>query len=295
MRVFVLGAGASIHAGYPSMAAIGEELAAWAEEDQVEGPRYRKQLRQLREEYGFGNFEESLTRLRQDLGAKKKEEVLDLGTAVSKYFDSIRNRPGELFDRLARERVQPGDVVITFNYDLAIERSLKAAGIWEIIDGYGEAMMLDARATPLSQTRVLKLHGSTNWWGSLFGGATGCGAAQNSVGKRPVLFFEPDFKYHGYENLRDPKAPANSALINPLIWPTLKKQFYMTTSFGKEWEPFWNVLWLEAKHALQTIDEIVIFGYSLPSADERARTSTVQIQSRRVAHGVQPLAESANC
>jgi hypothetical protein len=272
MCVFVLGAGASIHAGYPSMAAMGEQLAAWAERDEVEGPRYREELRQLQEDFGgFANFEESLTRLRQDLAAKKRGVILDLGTAVSKFFDSIRNKPGELYDRFAKERVQRRDVVITFNYDLAIERSLKAAGVWEIIDGYGAAFTLEPRETPLSQVRVLKLHGSTNWWGSLFGGATGYGAVQSSVGERPVLFFEPDFMYLGYEGLRDPKAPANSALISPLIWPTLKKEFYLTTTFGKEWEPFWNALWLEAEHALRATDEIVVIGYSLPPADERAR------------------------
>ncbi len=270
MRVFVLGAGASSHAGYPFAATLGEDLALWAERDDVEGFRYRDQLRELKAEFG-GNFEHILTVLREEKESGKRSAIPDLGSAISFFFNSIRNRPAELYDHFASAHVSSGDVVITFNYDLAVERSLKAAEMWDVNDGYGKALAQGSRETPPSKVSILKLHGSTNWWGSLFNGVTGYSATQSSVGNRPLLFFEPDFHFLGYENLRDPKAPVASGLISAIISPTLKKEFFLKTTFGNEWEPFWNSLWREADQAVHQADEIVIIGYSLIPADERAR------------------------
>jgi len=94
---------------------------------------------------------------------------------------------------------------------------------------------------------------------------------RDSLGQRPVLFFEPDFQFHGHKGIRDPKAPPQSALLSPLILPTLRKRFFIETNFGKEWKSFWDSLWLEAELALRAADEIVVIGFSLLPADERAR------------------------
>src|SRR5258708_39045947 len=144
MTVFVLGAGASIHAGYPSGARLGEELAGWAERDDSEGLRYRDDLNNLRIEFGgLTDFEHIVTVLRLDKETGTRPVIPDLGTAISKFFDSIKSGPAELYDRFACKQVQRGDVVVTFNYDLAVERSLKTAGLWEITDGYGAPLMLE--------------------------------------------------------------------------------------------------------------------------------------------------------
>jgi len=260
-----------MHAGYPPAARLGTDLAAWAERDDTEGPQFRDDLMKLREEFGeIFDFERIVTTLREDLAAKRRKRLPDFGTAISKFFDSIRNAPAALYDRLAAERIQSSDVVITFNYDMAIERSLKGAGLWEITTGYGRA--LEIGTDPISPVKVLKLHGSTNWWGSIFGGARGFSVAQDSIGDRPLLYFDPDFRYLGYADLRDPRAPRSSGLLSGLILPTLNKDFYYKTDFGNEWERFWDYLWLEAEAALRAADEIVIIGYSMPLADERART-----------------------
>jgi hypothetical protein len=52
---------------------------------------------------------------------------------------------------------------------------------------------------------------------------------------------------------------------------TLHKDFFHQTSFGVEWEPFWNCIWEQAKQSLRSAGEIVVIGHSLPNADERAR------------------------
>src|SRR5579864_5609531 len=112
MKVFVLGAGASIHAGYPLGTRLGEELVAWAERDEIHGPQYRDELRKLRQEFrGLSDFEHVVTILREDLQTKKRKTLPDLGTAISKFFDSVRNQPAALYDRLVAERIQNGDAV----------------------------------------------------------------------------------------------------------------------------------------------------------------------------------------
>ena len=57
-----------------------------------------------------------------------------------------------------------------------------------------------------------------------------------------------------------------------MILPGRQEKFYAPTSINsREREPFWDVLWENARGALQKVDEIVVVGYSLPAADERAR------------------------
>lgn len=48
-----------------------------------------------------------------------------------------------------------------------------------------------------------------------------------------------------------------------LVLPDPKKNFY--------WEAFWTPLWNDAAERLRAADEIFIHGYSMPTADTRAR------------------------
>ena len=83
-------------------------------------------------------------------------------------------------DALRRELrwLQPGDVVVTTNWDTAVERTLLEENRWTPADGYGfpielvQGFLADGlrRYAPLpewiprsSQIRVLKLHGSFGW------------------------------------------------------------------------------------------------------------------------------------
>src|SRR6185437_9272121 len=56
-----------------------------------------------------------------------------------------------------------------------------------------------------------------------------------------------------------------------LILPTHEKQFYVKTSGGDEWSRIYDSLWDQAAAALQRSDRVVVVGYSMPSADQRAR------------------------
>jgi hypothetical protein len=59
-------------------------------------------------------------------------------------------------------RVQPGDPLITFNWDLLHKSILWRAGKWHFADGYG-FRCFDAPSNARSETLLLKLHGSVNW------------------------------------------------------------------------------------------------------------------------------------
>ena len=278
MRVFILGAGASHHAGYPLAAAMGKCLAAWINTLPAEH-QYRSCLEQISELYGgLENFESILADLMTatpgsraaSLGVTRPYLLSDLKEALRDHFDSIRSAPAPLYDKLARV-LRQGDLVITFNYDLGVERALRAAGLWDIRTGYGFSIEAAEQPSPVG---VVKLHGSTNWRALLFGGMTGFFAGGgNSLGNRPVLFFRPDLEYLGYTDFVDPRCVRldSAASLPAMIMPALPKTFHFATTYGKEWKEFWDVLWWRAERAIANADELAIIGYSLPIADERAR------------------------
>jgi len=122
--------------------------------------------------------------------------------------------------------------------------------------------------------KILKLHGSTNWLGILFGGNMGFSQALSVYDHRPAVFGTREFAFLGYgEDIRDPlTANVTRTGGNPaLILPTLHKNFFHQTTFGREWEPFWDDIWGQAGEALRASKKIVVIGYSMPVADERAR------------------------
>ncbi|MCX6624051.1 MAG: SIR2 family protein, partial [Acidobacteria bacterium] len=86
----------------------------------------------------------------------------DLITAVREFFYQIeQDRSGEVaYDGFARE-IDQDSVVITLNYDVALERALAKAGKWDIGTGYGFTTFADRTASP---TAIYKLHGSVNWF-----------------------------------------------------------------------------------------------------------------------------------
>jgi hypothetical protein len=201
MKVIILGAGASFHAGYPLASQMGKSLVAWIEILPADH-HFRTVIRQIEERYGsLDNFESILADLMTPSQDSQRTEfetlrpyiLGDLQEALRQQFEMIRSRPVALYERLVK-LIQPGDIVITFNYDLAIEKALQEAGLWRISTGYGFAIEDDE---PPSSVEVLKLHGSMNWRALLFEGRRRGGFIGNgtSLGQRPVLFFRPDLEY----------------------------------------------------------------------------------------------------
>jgi hypothetical protein len=278
-RVVVLGAGASFHAGYPLAAGMGHCLATWINTLPADSEHHRC-LQEITRTYGaLDDFETILADLMtcragskaEGLGTSRPYVLNGLKEAIRDHFAAIRSAPTVLYDQLA-ELLQPGDAVITFNYDLGIERALNVADKWNVSTGYGFTI---GEAPKASSVGVLKLHGSINWRALLFGGITSgmFVSSGNSLGKRPVLPFKPDLEYLGAPDFVDPLCAGLTTVhsLPALIMPALPKQFFFSTTYGQEWKPFWDYLWEGAEHLVQNADEVVIIGYSLPELDKRAR------------------------
>ncbi len=285
-RVIVLGAGASVHAGYPLAAKLGSSLKNWVDTRPADFEHHWG-VNQLTKIYGsLDDFQTILTDLMpigqgcnfERLGASRPYVLSSLIEALLRYFDSIRMAPTPLYDRLAK-LLQDDDVAVTLNYDLAIERALRVAGKWDVSTGYG----FWVGKPNASKVGVLKLHGSTNWRALLFEGRSGffVGGSQ-SLGDRPVLYFRPDLEYLGYPAFVDPNCAGltQAAVLPVMIMPAFGKKFSLSSTSGQEWKPFWEDLWRKAEIGLRVAEEIAIIGYSLPLTDERARDLLFQRANR---------------
>jgi hypothetical protein len=297
MNAYILGAGASRHAGYPLARDLGIALHNWVSQTKAAGHDFRNHLDLMSDLYGgLGNMEHILTDLDECLPGSRAAALqrpirasllASFQQAMREFLNAIREAPAPLYERLARECLNPGDVIITFNWETACERELKRAGLWEISEGYGFLFRYDG--IPATKVKVLKPHGSANWWGLIFGGKIGgfsVGSDSNSLGSRPTIFFRPDLKFLGYaDQIRDPECGdvARAVGIPAIIMPTFKKQFFVQTSRGREWETFWQSLWQQAEYALASAERITIIGYGMPEADKDARKLLLE-KSNRNAH-----------
>jgi hypothetical protein len=285
MRTFIFGAGASVHAGYPLASELWRATQGWANAVLPESHDFRTYVRQMNEAFDLSRpFELVLTDLddRIDLLTKKggvsEEKVYlvymrsGIATMLRCFFDSIRSHPAEVYRVFCDRVLTAGDAVITFNYDLALDREMRRSGKWSVDNGYG--FRIDRPSGPGSSCLLLKLHGSTNWNGEIFEGSHGfsqISPGMGSLGRRPVIE-RSELEFLEYKGISDSSChDRTKAKIESLIMPAAKKKFYKQTSLGREWEDFWDALWEQAGEALYESEEVHIIGYSVPEYDERAR------------------------
>lgn len=269
MRTFVLGAGASRHAGYPLTRDLGKALLGWirVHPDSFQG--WRTALNVLERAETEGALDD-LEGLLEATHPAQPAFGTALMAGVELLFQDLRaEEPTRAYEAFSTHGVCAGDVVVTFNYDDAVERALRRAGKWAVGDGYG----FEVLPQPEHRTTVpvLKLHGSINWWAALFEGRTSGFSAVTlpALGLRPVI---PDYHFQalGCPELRDPKCPTQTVRLQVMVPPFRRKEFFFDTSFGPEFNSFYDALWAQAEAALRVSGEVFILGYSLPAADERA-------------------------
>jgi hypothetical protein len=135
--------------------------------------------------------------------------------------------------------LQPGDAVITFNWDLLVEEAL-----------YGLNKNWEYRLRDDAIT-MLKPHGSLDWFD------------KNDVSIKSEMVFPLNEKFKKILVFRRFRAPQTERPSVPVILPPVvnKKIEY------KELQSIWRDTWLALRYAA----EIYIVGYSLPPEDLHAR------------------------
>jgi hypothetical protein len=164
-------------------------------------------------------------------------------------------------------RAQPGDTLITFNYDTLIEESLRhvKSPYWDPSDGYGLAAgghkkgwsknwreQRKSEAKSGSEVKLLKLHGSLNW--TLYN--------NDSVRLKPKPYVVRTRK----------RVPVyESCAILPPGWHKRIDK-----------NPF-KKLWREARLKLESCQHIVVIGYSMPETDFLAKALFAEVSRMRAA------------
>lgn len=281
MTTYVFGAGASRDVGYPLASEMGDGLLDFMLRSPDNSIRASGQY--LVDNFGRSpNVEDLITELESRVAQLKDAPIAEeraqrmrlgnsrafLGTALQFWFREIHLRPAPSYAAFAASIIQPGDTILTFNYDDSVERELRRVNKWDISRGYGFPF---GTVDQPSDVLVLKLHGSMNWLVSVFGGATGGAFLVNpvsSLGQHPVIH-RVDLNFLGYDTFAGHTYETGGA-FPCLILPGRTKEFFYDTSFGREYASFWNHLWGQAADAVKRSDKIVVCGYSLLPVDQRA-------------------------
>ena len=268
-KVYILGAGSSVHVNGPLN-------TDWIERIKKNNENLEKEktaIDFLNGLPGFNNLEVLLSLI--DLSIIEQHNYLPLSCSID-YLKNTRTRIIECIVNVANEitekaqkdslisdffkkiKLQEGDTVINFNYDLAFDWGLYKTGLWnpykgvrENTCGYGFGITsLDGKSeknalkkiTP-SKVKYLKLHGSINW------------LEQNTL---------IDLKW----NIFDPQEIPQTSIV----YPAPPANFIITPSFIKTFEAMpLRMLWRCVHESISQAAEVYIIGYSFPQADVLAR------------------------
>ncbi len=188
-RLIVLGAGFSKPAGLPLASELWEEIrrrsnlltgrAEFFNEDLEHYIRYRKQCDGITLTADAVNFEEFMAFLDIEhyLGLRGKDTWSEDGNEAQVVVKTLigeiltertptRDRLPDIYLRFA-ELLQPGDLILTFNYDILLERALDAIGKrYRLFPDRYTSVGPEGAIVDLSQPEilVLKMHGSVDWF-----------------------------------------------------------------------------------------------------------------------------------
>jgi hypothetical protein len=148
--------------------------------------------------------------------------------------------------------VRPGDVIITFNWDILHEVILWPSALWSYRDGYGFRCATQGEGEDPSKILILKLHGSVNW------------VQEDETNPVAYIADVPDF-FHDPRDWgtqpRYPEAQADSG--RKLILPTYLKDVSSNVALLN--------VWTKAHRLVTEAREMVVVGYSLNPVDHSAR------------------------
>lgn len=168
------------------------------------------------------------------------------------YRALINGKPDEaVLTRFTESWLNDGDTVISFNYDLVLERFLFKQRRWFPRDGYGlegfnnSIPPVNPEFQKPSQIKLLKLHGSLNW--------------------------DDQFRLRWSDDSRISFFPNYLLEETRYLFPYQGKhgsEGWIPPSWIKRYEPKLLLhIWRQAAKALSRAEEIIVIGYSLPEED----------------------------
>lgn len=172
-----------------------------------------------------------------DVEELKDELLAAISVCLLERTANVKIQSTQFF-RLAQV-MRPGDVVVSFNWDLLLESALtdlKRDWNYELKD---------------DKLALLKPHGSVDWFDSK---TTTIKASLTS----PVI--EQIGRLRVFQYFRMPRL---SSPVTPVIVPPLMRKEWKYKEFDRIWRCAWR--------ALRTADEIHIIGFSLPPEDLHVR------------------------
>jgi hypothetical protein len=184
--------------------------------------------------------------------AGARREIEDFLRLTFGILSAIEERvpPDNLYTALVSS-LQPGDTLLTLNYDTLLDSALVNAG-WDPTTGYdliaGRAKITWTRRKPapsktLEDVKLLKLHGSLNWY------------VRGSFKKLSRIFETKPTKVLISEH---PRTNEHSGLVRQIVPPIYGKFFA---------HRHWRRLWGAAHAALVDAEALVIIGCSLVPTD----------------------------
>lgn len=223
-------------------------------------------------------------------GDRTDESVIACWSLIRMYRDAImkttnglsgrsRSGVGHLFRFLIEARSDRSVTFITFNHDLVIEKAIDETAAmskysyvpWNLFRAYGLSLPEERFSEKDGGSRfasslehdnrsieVFKLHGSLNWVYPV----RSADDAEN-VFRRPGGDLRCVNDKTIYRNLRLVGEQRRQPL-QPLIVPPLYEK---SSHIGDLLKPIWT----SAQSAIESADELIAFGYSLPDADIPAR------------------------
>lgn len=278
-RVFILGAGASVCTGAPTMESFidrAEEVLKH-EPQSITKPDFelvldlianRLQRLHAKSRVDLTNIESvfslvEMGRLLRSFPETSGYDKIELaGVAIRRVLaETIQHycrfqwldgqwKPPEPYNTLVKANVKQGDIAafITFNYDIALDFALHWNG-HSIDYGLGRG----------GTVPLLKLHGSIGWTTCSCGEVIPLGMNQLFQGLR--VHENGNYAIPGLQRLReiDPHCASGKTSGEPAIVPPSWNKTQYHSQF--------SLIWSRAAKELAEADEITVIGYSLPVSD----------------------------
>ena len=219
------------------------------------------------------------------LDCTDRDEIREIRSYLTTYLylclSNLEDKNG-ILQKFFGKQLRPDDRLITFNYDLLIEKTLWKIGQWSPVEGYAGVGQFEHEKDEkdlmkagyrCSTHRILKLHGSINWEWEY-------GLGQPEI-NNPIIVLDDrekwGFSFSRLEKIlkREPKQPSGreersisegyAGSYSPLPWilPSYVKVFSKA--------PFLVKIWREAQRIFFQAKRLVLLGYSFPEVDSASQ------------------------